>query len=399
MADISPRVGRVVRKAAWFLRPERHEMAGSLGDLGTFIPLFVGMVVVSGLSASSVLFFAGLFNITTGVLFNIPMPVQPMKAIAAVAITEGMAPGEIYASGIIVSGVILLVGVTGLTQRLNRWIPTVVVKGLQVSLGIKLMILGWHMIKNTGVWWGADSIGLGILGGLIGLLLLYNKKVPSAPVIFGLGLVVTAISAPAMWGALRLSFELPSFTVPTMGEFAQGAVKGAIPQIPLTLLNSVIAVCALSWALFPGHGADTKKVAMSVGLMNLVGCWMGAMPMCHGSGGLAGQHFFGARTGKSVIFLGTIKVALGLFAGTAALTVLLAYPESVLGVLLMFTAIELALVALDVRGRRDGVILLVTAGAILGLESTFLGFLVGLAVAYVVTYTHRRAGLEEPASV
>ena len=398
MVDISPRVGRVVRKAAGLLRLERHEMAGSLGDLGTFIPLFVGMVVVGGLSASSILFFSGLFNITTGVLFNIPMPVQPMKAIAAVAITEGMAPGEIYAAGIIVSGVILLVGVTGLTQRLNRWIPTVVVKGLQVSLGIKLMILGWHMVKDTGVWWGADSIGLGILGGLIGLLLLYNKKVPSAPVIFGMGLVVTAISAPAMWGALRPSFELPSFTVPTMAEFAQGAVKGAIPQIPLTLLNSVIAVCALSWALFPGRGADIKKVSMSVGLMNLVGCWMGAMPMCHGSGGLAGQHFFGARTGKSVIFLGTVKVALGLFAGAAALTVLLAYPDSILGVLLMFTAIELALVALDVRNRRDGLILLVTAGAILGLESTFLGFLVGLVVAYVVTYTYRRAGLEEPAS-
>jgi hypothetical protein len=398
MGDISPLVGRAVRKAAGFLRPERDEMAGSLGDLGTFIPLFVGMVVVSGLSAASVLFFAGVFNITTGVLFNIPMPVQPMKAIAAVAITEGMTPGEIYASGIIVSVVILLVGVTGLAQRLSLWIPTVVVKGLQVSLGIKLMVLGWHMVKDTGVWWGADSIGLGILAGLIGLQLLYNRNVPSAPVIFGLGLVVTAISAPAMWGALRLSFELPSFTVPTMGEFAQGAVKGAIPQIPLTLLNSVIAVCALSWALFPGHGADTKRVAMSVGLMNLVGCWMGAMPMCHGSGGLAGQHFFGARTGKSVIFLGTIKVALGLFAGGAALTVLLAYPDSVLGVLLMFTAIELALVALDVRNRRDGLILLVTAGAIIGLESTFLGFLVGLAVAYLVTYTYRHSGLEGPAS-
>ncbi|MBI2856421.1 MAG: sulfate transporter [Chloroflexi bacterium] len=396
--DIARQLRTGASRGVGFLRLDRHEIAGSLGDLGTFIPLFVGMVVVNGLSAASVLVFAGLFNIITGIVFGIPMPVQPMKAIATVALTEALAPGEIYAAGILVSVVIFLIGITGLVQWLNRWIPTVVVKGLQVSLGIKLMIMGWGMVKDTHRWWGTDSIGIGILAGVIGLLLMYNRKVPSAPVLFGLGLVATAVASPALWGGLRLSFDLPSLTIPTVEEFATGAVKGAIPQIPLTLLNSVIAVCALSWALFPDRGADTKRVAVSVGMMNLVGCWFGAMPMCHGSGGLAGQHFFGARTGNGVVFLGLIKLALGLFAGAAALTVLLAYPTSVLGVLLMFAAIELALVALDVRNRRDGLIMLMTAGAILGLESTLLGFLVGLVVSYLTVYAFRRAGLEEGAS-
>ena len=44
-----------------------------------------------------------------------------------------------------------------------------------------------------------------------------------------------------------------------------------MPQIPLTLLNSVIAVCQLSGDLFPDKSPSATKVATSVGLMNLVG--------------------------------------------------------------------------------------------------------------------------------
>lgn len=86
------------RRTLWQLVPQtlryarfnRHEIAGSLGDLGTFLPLLVGMSAQNGLNFASALFFAGLFNIVTGLTFSIPMAVQPMKAIAAVALTEGL---------------------------------------------------------------------------------------------------------------------------------------------------------------------------------------------------------------------------------------------------------------------------------------------------------------------
>ena len=68
-----------------------------------------------------------------------------------------------------------------------------------------------------------------------------------------------------------------------------GIVGGGLPQLPLTALNSVVAVCQLSGDLFPGREARPALVAASVGLMNLVGPWLGALPCCHGAGGLAAQ--------------------------------------------------------------------------------------------------------------
>ena len=171
-----------------------------------------------------------------------------------------------------------------------------------------------------------------------------------------------------------------------MSDFVDGTIKAAIPQIPLTTLNSVIAVCALSRDLFPKNGAGTREVSISVGLMNLVGCWFGAMPMCHGAGGLAGQYRFGARTGGSVVFLGLIKILIGIFLGGAAFSILASYPVSVLGVLLIFSGIELALVTKDIKTKTDYFVMIITAAAIIALSSTAIGFVIGLAFSYLFYY-------------
>src|SRR5256885_16903935 len=117
-------------------RFDRHEIAGSLGDMGTFLPLLVGMTAHNGLDFASALFFAGLFNVVTGLAFAIPMAVQPMKAIAAVALTEGLTVPQILAAGATVSLIILVLGITGLIDWLNRVVPKSVVRGLQLALGL-----------------------------------------------------------------------------------------------------------------------------------------------------------------------------------------------------------------------------------------------------------------------
>src|SRR5690606_17302045 len=121
-------------------RLDRHEIAGSLGDLGTFLPLLVGMASLNGLNFATALFFAGLFNVLTGLFFPIPLAVQPMKAIAAVALTQGLSTGQIVAAGASVSAVILVLGLSGLIEWLNRVIPASVVRGLQLALGLSLAI-------------------------------------------------------------------------------------------------------------------------------------------------------------------------------------------------------------------------------------------------------------------
>src|SRR5512142_3303513 len=154
-------------------RFDRHEIAGSLGDMGTFLPLLVGMAAQNGLDFGASLFFAGLFNVVTGVIFTVPMAVQPMKAIATVAMTSGMPVTEILAAGVTVSVVILLLGLTGLIDFLNRAIPKSVVRGLQLALGLALLMKGLQMVTGTGTWLAPDSYITAAIAALVVLALFF----------------------------------------------------------------------------------------------------------------------------------------------------------------------------------------------------------------------------------
>lgn len=55
------------------------EMSGALGDLGTLLPLMIALARQGSINLSATLVFSGVFNIVTGVVFGIPLPVQPMK--------------------------------------------------------------------------------------------------------------------------------------------------------------------------------------------------------------------------------------------------------------------------------------------------------------------------------
>ncbi len=375
-------IWRVIRHA----RLNRNEIAGSLGDLGTFLPLLVGMAAQNGLDFAAALFFAGLFNIVTGLTFSIPMAVQPMKAIAAVALTEGLTVPQILAAGATVSLVILVLGVTGLIDWLNRVVPKSVVRGLQLALGLSLLMKGMQMVVGTNQWFAPDSYLTGILAALVVLLLFFSRRVPAALVLFGIGLILAVWTHPGIVGSVGFGFTLPSWTPPAWEDFVTAFPKAALPQIPLTTLNSVIAVCALSADLFPDRRAEPRKVAVSVGLMNLVACWFGGMPMCHGAGGLAGQYRFGARTNGSILFLGVVKMVLAVLLGASLMALCRAFPASVLGVLLSFAGMELALVCRDQTSRTDAFAMLLTAAACMALDNIALGFLLGLAMAWCLRF-------------
>ena len=361
----------------------RGEVSGSLGDLGTFIPLLVGMSITNGLDFTAALFFAGVFNIITGLTFSIPMAVQPMKAIAAVAISENLRVEQILAAGIWTSGIILFLGVTRLINVFDRIVPRPVVRGLQLGLGLQLIERGVLLVRDTHSLWGLDSIAVGVLGFAF-VLLFAARRVPTALVLFLGGLALAVAASPSIVSSLKLGINLPHWVPLSWEDFHSSFFRAALPQIPLTMLNSVIAVCALSADLFPGRPASPRTVAVSVGLMNLAAGWFGAMPMCHGAGGLAGQYRFGARTNASIIFLGSIKILLALFLGGSLLSLLHIYPKSILGVLLGISGLELALVARDQSERGPATVMLATAGAVLALGSTATGFAVGWGLALLI---------------
>ena len=357
----------------------RGELSGSLGDLGTFLPLILGLAYITGLSFSAMLFWAGAANIVTALVFAIPMPVQPMKAIAAVALSSGMNADEVYASGIIMALLLILIWSLRLPKVIENFVPKAVVRGIQLTIGLRLLMKGVEMIYPKPIV-GSDSIVVGSIGLLFVFALYKNNKIPTALIIFISGISIAIFNNIEVLESLRAGLYFPGLITINFSAFSAGFYNGALPQLPLTMLNSVIAVSALSYDLFPKRGADTGKITLSVGLINIASIF-GGMPMCHGSGGLAAQSRFGAKTNGSILILGGAKILIAVVLGASIVPLISAYPESLLGVLLIVAGVELGSTVKDQKEFRNilTVVILVAVSFMFG--SLTAGFLLALVTS------------------
>jgi hypothetical protein len=339
------------------------------------------MSVENGLDFAAALFFAGLFNAVTAFTFRIPMAVQPMKAIAAVALAQGLSTPQILAAGASVSAIVLVAGLTGFVETLARVVPKSVVRGVQLALALTLVTKGVGLATSSGSWLAVDGYATALAAAALVVGVGGSSVVPVALVLFVAGVAIAGATHPEALGEVSLQLWTPSWSPPAWNDFVTAFPVATVPQVPLTLMNSVVAVCALSADLFPDRPASPRKVAVSVGLMNLVACWFGAMPMCHGAGGLAGQYWFGARTGGSILLLGIAKMLLAVCCGASLVALCAVFPASILGVMVVASGLELGLAARDQTGRDDAYAMLVTAGVALGLQNIALGLAAGWLVA------------------
>lgn len=357
-----------------------QELSGSLGDLGLFIPLVVAVAHLSDMNLGTILIAAGLMNIATGYLFRQPIPVQPMKAIAAVAIADGMTSGSIMAAGMGMAVLLLALSLSGGLDLIHRYVPEALVRGIQLGVGLILVAKGVRWILDLpGL--GLNSIATAVV--VSGLLFVFlAKKIPGLLFVFIGGFLFVYIGQPGLFSDLE--FVLPPVILawPTPSEWRLGLLQGALPQLPLTLLNSVIAVCALSSDYFPRRGIEPRKMAISVAMMNFVCVPFGAIPMCHGAGGLAAQYGFGARTGGSVVMLGMMKLLMGLVIGGFLLQVLSSYPDAILAPMLILAGVELAKSCFSLESKTDRSIALITALGIVG-GNTIIGFILGSGAALI----------------
>ncbi|KAJ6016312.1 hypothetical protein N7540_010903 [Penicillium herquei] len=395
-----------------FKRNYVSEISGSLGDLGTFLPIAIALAMNGTVSLASTLIFSGVYNILTGLFFGIPLPVQPMKAIAAVAIARSFSNGSIAAAGIFVGACILVFSLTGLLHWFANVIPIPVIKGIQVGAGLSLVISACGSILAPLGWispsWADNRIWA--LAAFFALIVTnIYRRVPYALALFVLGLVLAVIRT-ALSGNLP-GFEIwrPFVVIPGPHQWWVGAVDAGIGQIPLTTLNSVVAVVHLSHDLLPNvRTPSVTHIGLSVAAMNLLGCWFGAMPVCHGSGGLAAQYRFGARSGASVIFLGLLKLVIGLLFGETLIDLLQRFPGAFLGVMVIAAGLELvsvgeslntsgardvthagsgllgdmeqhlATVFMDEERKRRWTVMLVTVGLLVGFKNDAIGFIAGM---------------------
>lgn len=259
-------------------------------------------------------------------------------------------------AGALVGLAVLAMSATGLLRRGTRVVPVPVVKGIQSGAGLSLAIsagasllapLGWaHPLLDNRLWAAAAFFAL--------LATQTASRFPYALCVFATGLVLSFVAISTSGGGVflpGLSLWTPRLvSVARLLRSPGSAASMAVGQLPLTTLNSIIAASALSADLLPQVPAPSvTALGLSVAAMNLVGPWLGCMPLCHGSGGLAAQHRFGARSGASVIMLGLFKLVLGLFLGNSLMDLLARFPKSLLGVMVFAAGLELAKIGTEVN--------------------------------------------------
>jgi len=384
----------------------RMELAGSLGDLGTILPLSLGMIIINGLDPLSIFFCIGVYYIYSGIYFRVTAPVEPMKVIGAYAVATGISASQLYASSALVGISLLLIGGTHAITVIGRYVPKPVIRGVQLSTGVLLVVQGvklmlgdskfqamkgaaepYLVIQNL----GPLSVGvlIGVALAVLTLLLLDNKRIPAALAVTLLG-IVTGLMLGTHEGLdkLRIGVNLPSLLpkgIPSIADFASAFVILVLPQLPMTLGNAVIANGDLSKEYFPNTSdrVTYSGLCISMAAANFLSFFLGGMPMCHGAGGLASRYRFGARTAGSNILSGIIFLGLAVFLGQHSLSIFYLIPMSALGVLLIFAGSQLALTLLDMKTRKELFVPIMVLGITLA-SNLAVGFIAGIALAYVL---------------
>ena len=365
-------------------RFDRMEWAGAFGDLGTLIPFVVAYVGVVKVEPFGVLFSFGAALLVCGLYYRTPFPVQPMKAIGAVAATQAaqtatITPATVYSASLITGLLWLLLGVTGAARRLSAWVPRYLAIGIVLGLGFGFMLEG---IRSMSSGWLVASVAL-----LGTLLLLTNRAVPAMFLLLLFGVACGAVQRPELLQALvaaKPGLRLPDLALTrfTWHDLLLGTVFLALPQLPLTLGNAVIAIREENNRLFQDRPVTENGIATSTGLMNVGSALFGGVPMCHGAGGMAGHVAFGARTGGAPIILGTLLLLLALFFSGSVQVIFGLFARPVLGVILFLTGVQLALGSCDFS-KNKGERFVTLATAAFAVWNVGLAFVLGLALAQI----------------
>lgn len=374
-------------------RYDRPEWAGAFGDLGTLMPFVIAYVSVLKLDPFGVLFGFGVSMVVSGWFYRTPFPVQPMKAAGAVATTQAaqsavITPGAVYGAGLVTGLIWLLLGATGVAERLTRWISRPVAQGVVLGLGMAFMWQGAQLMASQ---WLLAGAGL-----LVVLLLARSRRFPGIFVLMLMGVAWTAAMQPELMSRLlqaRPDLRWPTWAWPTISwsDLVLGTMFLALPQVPLTLGNAIIGVREENNRLFPDRPVTDRQIAVSTGVMNVFGSAVGGVPMCHGAGGMAGHVAFGARTGGSLVILGGLLVVLAIVFSGSIVALFEVIPQAVLGTILFMTGVQLAAGQFDAsREGNASTVLLVTAG--LSMWNVGIGFAVGLVLQWLLLQRGKTAG-------
>jgi len=318
------------------LRFDRAELAGAVADLGVLVPIAVALIIKNGLSPTAVLLPAALLYVAAGLIYRLPVPVQPLKAFSAIAIAQGFGSTEIAAGSLLMGAIFVAFGVSGLLDRIAKLFPRPIIRGVQLSVGLIFCQLAWNLItapppafadSTQPAWWLAGGAMVVILA-----CLLLNRHT--------VALVLVTLATVAMvleyQGTLDLgpsALQIPDLS---LGALTTASIALVLPQLPLTFANSCLATADVARTYFGTEANRVRpgRLAITLGIANLFAGAISGMPVCHGAGGMTAHRSFGARSGGAPILLGIALLLLAIALGASLPSILAGFPLSILAGLL-----------------------------------------------------------------
>jgi hypothetical protein len=359
----------------------RTELSGAVADLGVLVPIAVALVVSNGLSPSAVLLPAGLLYLAVAFVYRLPVAVQPLKALGAIAIAKGLGADEIAAAALLMGVVFVGLGATGLVDRAARAFPRPLIRGVQLTVGLLFLEVAWGLVEDPPAAFEAHALAPAWaipLGLAVVALALALRRRPVALALVALGAAVMFVEAgdAASFGPSALG--PPSLSGATLWT---ALVVLVVPQLPLTFANSCLAPADAARVYFGERARRLApgRLAISLGSANLVAAGIAGMPVCHGAGGMTAHFTFGARSGRAPLAIGSVLLALALLAGSGLAVLLAAFPLPILAGLLATAGLLHVGLLRDLRGAREWAVAALVGGIGFG-SNLAVGLAVGLAV-------------------
>lgn len=346
-----------------------------------FVPLAAALILVNGIEPAPLLLMAGVLSLSAGLWFGVPFPVQPLKALTALAVAQRLSPDLIHAAGLLVGLTLLFLGVTGLADRMAAFFTKPVIRSLQLAVGVLLVLSAYRLAVAppplfTGGPGHDTALPLAVATALVAGVAVWRRWHAAAALIVAAGVAVAWVTGDPRLGTVVLS--RPSLALPTLAALWPAFVLLVIPQLPLTYGNAVVGISDLARERFPSATrVRPSAVALSCGLGNVASALLGGMPMCHGSSGFSAHVRLGARTPAMNVLLGGTLILLGVVFSRQVLVLFALLPVWALAGFLAYAGVRHALLVLDLRGRT---LALAVVAAAVGIATGNLAWTTALAL-------------------
>jgi len=296
-----------------------NEWSGSIGDLGTIIPLLFALVAFNNFPLNRTLFIWGFLYIITGIIYRVPVSVQPLKAMAVIALAQKLSVEYIASISVFYGIMMLILVLTGSLKFIQNWLTKELITGIQIGIG--LILIGKAVEYGFGnqlYFFGYNFPAVGyifIFCISIIYFILYHNKLLLTLVIVVLSIIcgiLFQIEVPLT--IIDGNRQLLVLHMPQMSVLLSGIPLLIIPQLPLTIGNAVIAANRTGHQLWKEQARilSTKRLATSIGISDILCGLVGCFPICHGAGGMAAHAQFGAKTGGSTIIIGSFFILFAL---------------------------------------------------------------------------------------